>query len=788
MSRDSSARESPADTFEHAREVLEFDAVLEFIGSKCVNSGARERIREIEPRTDRAWIGDRLREISEVREFHSVSGHLPIADTACAEAVRRAVRRREIVPGEGLNAIAALERSAVSLQRSMREETRYPMLRGIIERMLPHPDLIAAVERAIERDGAVKDTATPRLQSIRKGILRARDELRRHAEQLARSYGSPEYATYTGSRHLLLVPREKCKKKEGIVHATSHSGGSLYFEPFSLVERNNALETLIQDERAEEARVLAELTGMVTAVADEFLENVAIWELLDGLDAKARFAEEFRCTNPAASGDRGLRLADARHPLLELSLRAESAGRSAVPLDIDLANDRRVLIITGPNAGGKTVSLKTLGLACLMFQSGLPFPCSEGTRLPIFRAVRADIGDEQSIATSLSTFTSHLKQLDEMCRGSDSDTLCLVDEIGDGTDPDEGAALAIAAIERLRDLGATVVATTHYGKVKAYALRTEGVENASMAYDDANDEPLYRMLQGTAGRSRGIDTARRLGFEDSVVRRAESLVGEESYRLENVLSQLESTQIGLERERAALRSQSDELNRLLESYGEKERALASFKQEHEQRVKKEAEDLLVETRREIEALVKRIRETSAEKSAVGEAHRHVEERLREVRARPAPRKAKHVAEGDLVSLSPSGRPSGRVIEVQRDHATVEIGGKRLTVKKWNLYKAAEDASEERRTDAPVNVTADSLDTTDVNVRGMSREEAIEAVDLFLDRAVLSGAQEVRIIHGVGEGVLLRAIRDMLRGDPRIESSRQGAQHEGGVGVTVARLR
>jgi DNA mismatch repair protein MutS2 len=792
MNRDSARPLRHAGAFLHAGDILEFAAVAGVIASKCVNAGSKDRIRLLRPTTEKAWIEERLLEIAEVRGFHAALGHLPIAETRCAEWIERAAHRHEIVPPEGLLEIAEIERSGIEFQRKMAAESRFPTLRGIVSRIMPHREVVDAIHKAIDRDASIKDTASPRLHAIRRDIARAREELRRFAESLAKSYGSSDYATYTGSRHVLLVPREKCRKKEGIVHASSHTGESLYYEPFALVEKNNAAETLAHDERTEEARILGELASLVAAVSDELIGNIRIWETLDVLEAEARFAEEFRCTNPRVSDDGSIRLVDARHPLLELSVKAQGGGRSVVPLNLTLAPEKRVLVITGPNAGGKTVCLKTLGLAVLMFQSGLPVPAGEGTSLPLFGEVHADIGDEQSIATSLSTFTSHLRHLDVMCRTSDEETLCLIDEIGDGTDPDEGSALAIATLERLRSRGATIVATTHYGKVKMYALRTAGVENASMAFDDANDRPLYRLLQGTAGRSRGIETARRLDFDPAVVSEAEALLGEEPYRLEIVLSQLESTQLSLEREREALRTQSEALNRLIAKYSEKEEALSKFKEAQQERVRKEVEGLLVEARREIEALVKRIRESEAEKTAVVEAHARVKEMLGDVRDQiPAPRKAKRVAEGDLVSLSPSGQPSGRVVEAAGDTVIVDINGKRLSVKKWNLYKTAAalgERGEKPDVEIPIHLCAEPMQATSVDVRGETREVALEAVDRFLDRAVLAGAQEVQIIHGVGEGILLRAVRTLLQADSRVASSRPGMQGEGGLGVTVVRLK
>jgi DNA mismatch repair protein MutS2 len=320
------------------------------------------------------------------------------------------------------------------------------------------------------------------------------------------------------------------------------------------------------------------------------------------------------------------------------------------------------------------------------------------------------------------------------------------------------------------------------------------VENASMAFDDATDSPLYRLLQGTAGRSRGLETARRMGFDPPVVKNAESLVGEDTFRLENVLSELESTLLALEREREALRTQSDTLNRLIASYDEKDKALVEFKDEHREKVRKEIEESLLETRRELEALVKRIRETQAEKSVVQQSHRRIKTMLDKTRSAPKskPKKRTHVSRGDIVSLNPSGTPSGRVIDVGKKSATVEISGKRISIQIEKLYHVSVDSEDtEAGGGAPVVHTPIGLEpmhTTTVDVRGRDREEALEEVDRFLDRAVLSGVQEITIIHGIGEGILLHAIQERLRGDPRVLSSRQGLPGEGGLGVTVVGLK
>jgi DNA mismatch repair protein MutS2 len=476
---------------------------------------------------------------------------------------------------------------------------------------------------------------------------------------------------------------------------------------------------------------------------------------------------------------------------LELSLGAESPPREVVPLDLRLDRTERVVVITGPNAGGKTVALKTVGLLVLMHQSGLPVPCAEGTEMALFDKIYADIGDEQSISSSLSTFTSHLRHLDAMVKTADEDALCLIDEIGDGTDPDEGAALAIASLERLQSTRAAVIASTHYGKVKSFALRSDGVGNASMVFDDENDRPLYRLLQGTAGRSRGIETARRLDFFGPVVERAQAMVGEEAFRLEQLLSELETTRLAVDRERDALRKQSQRLNALIESYDKKVHDMEEYQGEQRERIRKEAEEVLLGARKEVEAIVKQIRETDAARRAVRTGHERLGRMAESLESAVQPAHPAHPAQrlalGDIVSLSPSGSPCGPVLSIQGDKVTVEINGKTISAACGNLYPVEQEPAGEPAWPVDIEVSVEPLATTQLDVRGKDREEALAAVDRFVDSAVMNAIREITVIHGVGERVLQKAIRSQLGEDPRIGSVRSGDAAEGGPGVTIARL-
>jgi len=785
-------QEAQMDVFKHAIEALELEEVLGHIASKCVNDGAKQSIRSLQPTTDRATIASRYNKIQDICDYQSDHGRLPMVDTSVKALFSDERGRRDVIPPEGLLSIAAIERAVIDLQRVFRkDDDRYGEIRAVVARMNAHKEWVESIDRCLENDGSIKDKASRALADIRKSITRTKSDIRRHADKLAKSFGSAVYATFTGNRYILLVPREKCRHKDGIVHSTSHSGGSLYYEPLSLVERNNTLETLLVDERAEEGRIIGELSSSAFAVADELHDNMDLWEALDVLNAIGDFSREFSCSLPKASAEGNIRLGQARHPLLERSLRTAGRAESLIPLDLTLDAGARVMVITGPNAGGKTVTLKTVGLLIVMFQCGLPVPCAEGTELAVFDHVFADLGDEQSIASSLSTFTSHLQHLDLMCETAGESSLCLVDEIGDGTDPDEGSALAVATLEHLLERGAAVIATTHYGKVKTFALNADGVENASMVFDDDSGEPLYRLLQGMAGRSRGLETAKRLDFFASVIERAQSMLGKNSFRLETLLSELESTRLALEDERRTLSARSSELQRLVESYDMKEREIRDHKSEHKARAKKEAEEILRRTRKEIEAIVKEIRESAAAKPVVKNAHARLESLFDATRSgdelqTESFEQVSTVAVGDRVSLNPNGEPSGIVVSIKKDTVSVEIRGKKINAKKSSLYRARGEASEVEH--VGVDVSVEPLEATNIDVRGKDREQALAEVDLFLDRAVLNGVHEVTVIHGVGEEILLDAIQSHLKTDSRVQSLRTGGLGEGGRGVSVVRLK
>jgi len=778
-------------SFDHAARVLSLDAVLELLAAHCVNQGARRAATALAPSSDAAVIGGALEEIAEYAKLREESGDVVIPDTsyrADVEAIAGGARGS----GEAHRRIAEGERAIVSLRQGIAADAAaFPRLAAIAVAASPHHELIAEADRALEPDGSVRDDATPELRRLRRAIRAARTTLRERVEKLVGELGADSHATVSGARHVLVVPRSKVKRGTGVVHGASQSGGSLYVEPLAVLELNNELETHLADEAEEVDRILEALSVRVRAVAPAILANADVVERIDLVRAKEAFGRRFGCIAPEISAEDRVRLVRARHPLLSLALERTGRFDQQVPLDLVLEPSERLMIITGPNAGGKTVALKTVGIVVLMLQCGLPVPCAHGTELPIFEHVFADIGDEQSLESSLSTFTSHLKYLDDMVQRAGARALCLIDEIGDGTDPDEGAAIAIAALERLLATGSAVIATTHFGRIKTFALETRGVANASMAFEDATSRPLYRLLQGLAGRSRGIDTARRTGFDAGVVARAEAILGGDAFRLESALARLESSYQGLQKEKEAIAGARLRLEAATRDYEEKERAYSLTKKEAAKRAAREAEEMLVETRREIEELVRDIRTRGADKDVIRESKKRVDDMLSDVRGKaqamdPQSAPLTKVAIGDRVSLSPIGRPWGVVVEMNRKDVTVDMGGKKIRARIGKLYAPSADQSPAIR--PGVGVEFEPVGDSEVRVRGMDRESAIDEVSRFIDRAVLSGLSEVKIVHGLGTGVLGKAVRESLARDPRVASVRTGDPMEGGTGVTFARLR
>jgi DNA mismatch repair protein MutS2 len=614
--------------------------------------------------------------------------------------------------------------------------------------------------------------------------------------------------TTRNDRYVLLLKAEHRGSLPGIIHGSSGSGATLFVEPMPAVDLNNDIVSLGEEERREVIRVLRDLTARVARRGDAIADAMAVMGELDALQAMAQVAREMKAVEPAiAERSLDLELRDARHPLL-MSAISERLGiprrarREPVPVTVRVGFGTPVLVISGPNTGGKTVALKTVGLLALMAQSGLHVPAAEGSVLPVFRRVYADIGDDQSIAADLSTFSAHLRAIVEMTRDLEAPTLVLLDEIGGGTDPTEGGALGVAVVDHFRQRGAMVVATTHHGLLKSYAQSTAGVAAASFGYDPASYEPTYRLALGVPGRSLALEMAERLGLPAPVVHDARARLENKEAQAEALLKKLEDGRLALERDTARLAEEREALAAARARAeaderafaAQKRQALESFRRDLAQRgerAARQAADAIREAVQRLEAERASTRKAAnvaakARTEAIGAIRAAQEEATADLDLpREADAPALPLAVGARVRLRSLG-VTGEVLQLAGDHAEVAVRGKRLKVPPAELIALPAAAAPGAVVASAAPVSAPSA--SEINVVGLRVDEALPRVDKALDTAALADRQQLRVVHGHGEGKLRRAVAEMLDGHPHVASFRPGGAGEGGAGVTVVELR
>lgn len=794
---------------------LEYPAILKRLAALCGFAPSRELAEALRPSPQRSTV---LRRLAELAEAAGLIGAEPGAGRGLADVrphVSRAARGGRLT-GLELVEVAAFVEAAATLGRLVRESGQAPLLVEIARPIRALPDLVSAVKSALRDDGLVRDDASPRLAALRARIRVLEQRIRDRMESLLRSLDrqgvlQEALITQREGRFVLPVRAGQRGQVRGIVHDQSGSGATVFIEPAVVVELNNELRGCLLDAQREEERILDELSQRVGAQAATLEAMISACAYLDFTLARARLAAEMDAAAPHIVEAPVLRLAGARHPLL---------GPEAVPIDVELGFDFDVLVITGPNTGGKTVALKTIGLTAAMAQAGLWVPCRQA-ELGVFRRIFADIGDEQSIEQSLSTFSAHMTNILEAIPSADEQSLILLDEIGAGTDPEEGAALAMAILDHLVERGARVVATTHFGRLKAYAFQHPRAQNASVAFDAETLQPTYRLVVGSPGKSNALDIARRLGLPESLAGRARSYLSSSAVRVEDAISGLDETRRRLEAERSAL---AQERRRLAEA----EEALESRRRDLEERRRRFSDQLRAEARaafnrliEEAEALVSQLRRAARSGRPVDDPA----SALRRVRGLAGrldglldrldgedPGAGAGSAGGEDSPVDPGWRPqvgqwalivplkqAGQVVEkAGADAFLVDTGRMRIRVAARDLRPApagvqataggpeAASPSETRPTAAALQKTGQVA--TEISLRGMRVDEALPRLDKYLDDAVLAGLDEVRVIHGKGTGTLRAAVHEVLRQDPRVESYALAGPGQGSFGVTIVRLK
>ena len=794
---------------QHALGVLEFDAALAIVAGYASSAPGSERVRELRPRSGREWIEREHARVSAMRAI--VEGDAAWHPQQLTD-IRSALSRLRVegapLSAPELTAVRGLLRSSRLTSESFRDDrvaaVSVAIMRSEVDSLIVARTEEKALDTALDDDGNIRDEASPALRRIRRELRGAQGEIVRMLERvvskLEARFQVPDMSvSVRNGRFVIPVRREARAVVGGIVHDTSSTGSTLFIEPPAAVEAGNRLRELEAEELREIDRILAELSNLMRPMQEALSAAFEALVVLDSLYARARFAKALRCGivefNEAGAG---FTIFGGRHPLLV------AQGIEVVPFDLALEPAERTLLISGPNTGGKTVLLKSLGLFAAMAQSGVPVPVSDESRLAIFDDVYADIGDEQSISSSLSTFSAHLKNLAEVLRSATGSSLVLIDELGSGTDPVEGAALGGAILEALTNRGSLSVATTHLGALKELATEVDGVVNASLQFDSVALAPTYRLIKGIPGRSYGISIARRLALPDDVLERAEARLPSGERDVNALLAELERRETrlaALEREAAEIAEDAKSRARRV---AEREAAVREKERTAERDARREARRLLLDARAEVDRTIRELRESAA--AAADEAARSARRRMEQLAASEGQALAKldeplaspeepavesaptgPIGEGDFVAVASMGGRKARVVELRDGDAVVAFGSVKMTVPRSSIEKATAPKTPDHvavtiRGDVP-EVEAKS----EIDLRGLRAGEVEDLLMHAVDSAVRADLKSLRIIHGKGTGALRERVAEMLRKESRVASFRLGAWNEGGAGVTVAEL-
>jgi DNA mismatch repair protein MutS2 len=824
-----------------ALRALEFDRIVEVVAGLAVTPTGHARLAELQPAMEATRVIALQRATTEGTRFLSDHPGFPLRAPSDLETIldSLAIEGRALESLRLLKLGDYLESIEQSRQAVRRVGSAFPILSHQVDAVASFAREIADVRRKIEPSGDVADDASPALAQIRDRLRRQKQRLRITLDSFVRGRETAKYlqeqvVTDRNGRHVLMVRAEHRSAIPGIVHGGSTSGASLFVEPLETVEINNDIVALEEQQAEEVQRILVALTDAFRARPEELEGTIEVATALDVIQARARFSIMTGSVEPIIAADGTFELRGARHPLLMRAVaerldeveqsNVESAGRKPenqspepVPVDILLTPPTRVLLITGPNTGGKTVALKTAGLLAAMAQSGLHIPVDRGSRIPVFKSLFADIGDEQSISASLSTFSAHIANIVSMDRSLTLPALVLVDEIGAGTDPVEGGALGIAVIDHFRKRGAHLIATTHYDSLKSYASTSEGVEGAAFGFNPETFAPTYRLVYGSPGRSLAIEIAARLGMPPSVIAFAranlsdrEKQLAEHLARVDDDLRKLEAERRTVAKERAALVDTERTLRSREESVRERENT-------YRRRLDAKLEDQLRESRREIDSIIEGLKAKTTEltREAVrrtatlntGEAG-SVRADARAALERVVGRLKTGVESGGTGSqavppeaqgpIEPGARVAvgglgleGVVIEVHGKHAEIDMKGKRLRAAVRDL-RALGRSIQSTSTAAQVKINVDLRPRegilSEVNVIGCTVDEAIARVEKFLDESTISDQQSVRIIHGHGTGQLRRGLAAFLKEHPLVANFGLAPTNQGGGGVTVVELK
>ena len=778
-------------------KTLEYDKILTMLKERASCCISRELVDTMEPSGDFDTVERELKLTTEAETLFYKTGRSPVDDFPdmrhCLERMHAALF---LSTGELLGIASCLKAARIAkdiLAKEVGEESYLYNLAGLL---ITHRSAEEEINRCIINEDEIFDGASPALARIRRAMRLANEKVREKLNSMIRSTAYQKYLqepiiTIRNGRFVIPVKQEYRQQVPGLIHDQSSSGATLFIEPSAVVELGNEYKKLLAEEADEIERILTELTAMLAPYADEIREDLNILGQIDLVFAKAKLSRELNAVMPRLNRNNYVRIVRGRHPLIP-------ADR-VVPIDIWIGRDYRSLIITGPNTGGKTVTLKIVGLFALMVQSGIFVPANEGSEFPVFEHIYADIGDEQSIEQSLSTFSSHMKNIVGILDKADENSLVLLDELGAGTDPIEGAALAMSILEELNDRRCTCVSTTHYSEIKAFAMTHEGMENASMEFDIDRLCPTYRLYIGIPGKSNAFEISSRLGLPNSIIDKAKGFLKGEDVRFEDIISSAQSQHRIAEEERKMAEEARAELEKLRADAERERRKLDEDRNRLQAKAKEDAKRIVADTKREMEKLIVEIRSIKdIDRSAADRVIQAARDTLRATETAVNEKEAikkedntkppKTVRAGDTVNIVTLDQKA-TVLSApdSKGEVMVQAGVMKLNVKLKDI-RLIEEKKASAPTSGKVGLGAGKQVGLELDVRGMLVDEANIMVDRYLDDAYNAGLSEVNIIHGKGTGALRAGVQAFLKRHPLVKGYRMGSYGEGDAGVTVVTLK
>lgn len=778
-------------------KTLEYDKILAMLKERASCCISRELVDTMEPSGDFDTVERELKLTAEAETLFYKTGRSPVDDFPdmrhCLERMHAALF---LSTGELLGIASCLKAARIAkdiLAKEVGEESYLYNLAGLL---ITHRSAEEEINRCIINEDEIFDGASPALARIRRAMRLANEKVREKLNSMIRSTAYQKYLqepiiTIRNGRFVIPVKQEYRQQVPGLIHDQSSSGATLFIEPSAAVELGNEYKKLLAEEADEIERILTELTAMLAPYADEIREDLNIMGQIDLVFAKAKLSRELNAVMPRLNRNNYVRIVRGRHPLIP-------ADR-VVPIDIWIGRDYRSLIITGPNTGGKTVTLKIVGLFALMVQSGIFVPANEGSEFPVFEHIYADIGDEQSIEQSLSTFSSHMKNIVGILDKADENSLVLLDELGAGTDPIEGAALAMSILEELNDRHCICVSTTHYSEIKAFAMTHEGMENASMEFDIDRLCPTYRLYIGIPGKSNAFEISSRLGLPNSIIDKAKGFLKGEDVRFEDIISSAQSQHRIAEEERKMAEEARAELEKLRADAERERRKLDEDRNRLQAKAKEDAKRIVADTKREMEKLIVEIRSIKdIDRSAADRVIQAARDTLRATETAVNEKEAikkedntkppKTVRAGDTVNIVTLDQKATVLsAPYSKGEVMVQAGVMKLNVKLKDI-RLIEEKKAAAPTSGKVGLGAGKQVGLELDVRGMLVDEANIIVDRYLDDAYNAGLSEVNIIHGKGTGALRAGVQAFLKRHPLVKGYRMGSYGEGDAGVTVVTLK